>query len=91
MYVIYINERLAYIGQTNNVNVRLTTHAVNVWNGVIKTRWGRVADVYVKIKCPTKIGAEAMLERRLILRLKPKYNKKHYGEFGKNFRRVRCF
>ena len=78
VYVIYLNEELVYIGQTNNLNVRINTHRISIDKGIIKTRWGVVGDIYIKVKCPSRFGEEAMIEKRLIERLRPKYNKRFY-------------
>jgi len=75
VYVIYLNERLSYIGQTNNLHTRIHSHRISIWKGIINTRWGKVADIYIKIKCPSIYGKEAMIEKRLIYRLKPPLNK----------------
>lgn len=88
VYVIYLNERLAYIGQTNNLYMRLRTHRIgfskkdNIWN----TNWGKFADLYIKVKYPSKLGKEAMIEKRLISRLKPTYNKLYYKQYQYHYR-----
>jgi predicted GIY-YIG superfamily endonuclease len=81
VYVIYLNEQLAYVGHTNNLYQRLLTHRIGFGKHYWNTRWGQFADLYIKAKFPRKLGAEAMIEKRLINRLKPKYNKRLYQQF----------
>lgn len=81
VYVIYLNERLAYVGQTNNLYQRLLTHRIGFRNNMWNTNWGKFADLYIKVKYPSNLGKEAMIEKRLISRLKPFYNKLHYKQY----------
>jgi predicted GIY-YIG superfamily endonuclease len=81
VYAIYLNERLAYIGQTNNLYQRLRVHRIGFSNHLWNTNWGKFADLYIKVKYPFKLGKEAMIEKRLIARLKPNYNKIIYKQY----------
>ena len=78
VYALYLNEELVYIGQTNNFSMRYSWHSIHRQGEFWVTKWGKFADFYLKIKYPIKYGQEAMIEKRLIERLKPKYNKRIY-------------
>ena len=75
VYVFYVNERLVYVGQTNNMNNRLMYYKIRKIGNNIFTKWGKVGDIYIKVKFSSKYGKEAMIEKRLIDRLKPLYNR----------------
>lgn len=79
VYVIYINEELAYIGQSNTPRFRMSQHGISFYEKY-ETPWGIFEDVYMKIKYPSKYGKEAMIEKRLIKKLKPKFNKYTYKQ-----------
>ncbi len=79
VYVFYLNEELVYIGQTNNFSLRFNWHNIHKEGYFWITRWGKFADFYIKIKYPPKYGKEAMIEKRLISRLRPKFNKRIYN------------
>jgi len=74
VYAFYLNEELVYIGHTNNFYFRFNLHRIHKEGNFWVTRWGKFVDFYIKIKYPVEYGKEAMIEKRLIDRLKPKYN-----------------
>ena len=76
VYAFYFNEKLVYIGQTNNFTKRYHVHHFYKEGSFWITKWGNFVDFYIKIKYPIKFGEESMIEKRLIERLKPKYNKR---------------
>src|SRR5690242_8736790 len=84
-YAIYDKaEGLVYIGETINMAQRINGHGFicsRYSQSLIARSWKnfRFSDIMFKIKYSKRLGEEAMTERRLIHRLKPKLNKK-----GKN-------
>ena len=79
IYAIYVDQELVYIGQTNTPRFRFTQHGFKSGLGeTVITPWGEFSGVYAKIKYPREYGREAMIEKRLIKRLKPRFNKYHY-------------
>lgn len=80
VYVIYIDNKLVYVGESINLYNRMTSYRGNeikICNGKISTIWGKGFSVYVKAKYPSKYGEEAMIERRLIRRLRPICNRRN--------------
>lgn len=73
VYVIYINGKLSYVGHSNTPKFRFSGHSFQHFHNY-KTPWGECTDLYCKIKYPTSYGKEAMIEKRLIRRLKPRCN-----------------
>jgi hypothetical protein len=79
-YVIYCNGILSYIGQTNTPITRFHQHDFS-WKSsesVFCTPWGNFKEMFAKIYFPSKYGYEAMLEKRLIKKIKPRFNKYTY-------------
>ena len=84
-YAIYADESLLYIGQTNNLTQRLAQHGFHETEDGYYTPWGIFKWIYAKAYYPKAYGFEAMLEKRLIKRLKPRANRymlsgNHYGQ-----------
>ena len=74
-YVVYLNGKLVYVGQSANTKKRIQNHGFRFgYSNVIYTPWGQADDVLFKVKYTKKYGDWAMIELRLIKRLKPKYN-----------------
>lgn len=87
-YALYGDGVLLYIGQTNNFRHRLAQHNFQEEDGLYRTPWGVFKWIYAKAYFPKAYGFEAMLEKRLIKRLKPKGNRynlsgNHYGRSAK--------
>jgi hypothetical protein len=71
VYAIYVDSKLIYVGQTNNLYNRLVCHA---------KRGGfdfRSARVLVKVSHNRRYGEHAMRELRLIARVNPEANRHH--------------
>lgn len=77
VYVIYLDGEIKYVGQSNTPRFRFGQHRFCNHN-LFETPWGTFVDMYAKIKFPSKYGQEAMIEKRLIKRLKPVFNKYTY-------------
>lgn len=79
VYAIYLDGLLSYVGQSNTPRFRFTQHQfMDIPNEGFRTPWGVFSEMAVKIKYPSKYGMEAMIEKRLIKRLKPRFNAYHY-------------
>ena len=77
VYCIYLDGELSYIGQSSHVRFRFQQHKLT-YCGLSDTKWGSFKIMHVKIKFPSKYGMEAMIEKRLIRRLKPRFNKNNF-------------
>jgi hypothetical protein len=87
-YAVYMDGRLAYIGQSNSLRSRLAGH--NLRHGYANnfhTPWGSCRTLLVKARFSEKYGDWAMRELRLIKRLKPAHNIQQGG--AKRARRSR--
>lgn len=76
-YVVYLDGRLTYVGQTTNLRARLRRgHLINYarYSALIDTPWGFCATVTVKARFADRYGDWAMRELRLIHRLQPSGN-----------------
>lgn len=75
-YVIYVDDRIVYVGQTTSLLKRLRSYKFNYahYSGVVKTPWGNCERIRVKYRIPKRYGEWAMTELRLIKRLQPIYN-----------------
>lgn len=77
-YAIYIDDRLVYIGSTENLRSRLMQHGraahSNVFSGFIETPYGTCKRVSFKVKLSRRYGDWTMRELRLLRRLKPSGN-----------------
>jgi len=82
-YAVYWNGRLVYVGQTVDLRNRFHAHKFRYgYRKNIITPWcdGDSFDSFVvKAKFCGKFGFWAMLEVRLIARLKPQFNVHHKG------------
>jgi predicted DNA binding CopG/RHH family protein len=65
VYAIYVNNALAYIGQTNGLCFRLATHA----------KWIAKRPFYVKASYDDSPESRRAREKRLIARLRPSRNR----------------
>lgn len=76
-YVVYLDGRLTYVGQTNNLRKRLTEHGCEYarYSHATLTPWGRCIDAHVKYRRGEKLGEWLMREYRLIHRLQPAGNR----------------
>ena len=79
VYVIYIDGILSYVGQSNTPQFRFRQHGFGFYQKYI-TPWGEFDDLYAKIKHPSKYGEEAMIEKRLIRKLRPRFNSYLYKQ-----------
>jgi hypothetical protein len=77
IYVIYLDGKLSYVGQSNTPKYRFCQHKFRSYE-YYETPWGKFKNMYAKIKYPSKYGVEAMIEKRLIKKLKPVFNKYTY-------------
>lgn len=69
-YAIFIDGRLAYVGQTENVKFRFRHHSSK---GILKNV--DVDRIKVRVKLSRRFGEWAMAEIRLIKRLCPTFNR----------------
>lgn len=73
-YVVYSSGFLVYIGQSNSPRFRMAQHLSKARGLGMESPWGNFDTLFVKVKYPSKYGKEAMIEKRLIRRLKPRLN-----------------
>ena len=76
-YVVYLDGKVAYVGQTADISRRfLTGHRFRLsrYSSWINTPWGRHVGVTIKVSYSVKYGDWAMRELRLIRRLQPPQN-----------------
>lgn len=73
-YVVYLDGALSYVGQTNDLAMRVSSHGIRLGHGKIFTKWGQFDSVIVKARFADKFGDWAMRELRLINRLQPLHN-----------------
>ena len=71
LYAIYNREKIIYVGVSSNINLRLKDHAS--YNGRFKGK-EYISKIKIKISSLNMLLLE-YIEKRFILRLKPKYNK----------------
>lgn len=75
-YVVISEDRVIYVGQSSDIRKRLANHDIHPSYGSSWiTPWGAFNDLVVKLKYPRRYGAWAMIELRLIRRLRPTFNK----------------
>mgnify|MGYP000202116532 CR=1 FL=1 len=83
VYAIYLNQKLIYIGSSNNLRNRFSGHSFRYSYGkTFITPWIEVPSsdtMIVKFKPTKKQGEWAMREIRLIQRLRPIFNTHHKG------------
>lgn len=73
-YAIYLDGRLSYVGQTQNLRTRLKGYNFHRVCRSIQTPWGRYKSVVIKYRSSVRYGDWAMVELRLIRRLQPQFN-----------------
>lgn len=76
VYAIYIDGVLVYIGSTNNIKSRMCQHQICLarYSNSVVTPWGYFTDVKIKIRRSQCFGDWAMIELRLIRKLRPRFN-----------------
>lgn len=75
-YCLYVNGRVVYVGQTDNLYRRIPHHLrIRGYSNWITTPWGQFPDVLVKCKRVDKPASRYRLEAKLIARLGPKFNR----------------
>lgn len=76
-YVVFRirTKRPVYIGHSNRPNFRIRQHIFQANKIGMETPWGSFRNIFIKVKYPSEYGYEAMLEKRLIRRFKPEFNK----------------
>jgi hypothetical protein len=79
-YAIYFNDKLVYIGSTNDLKGRYASNELrHGYAKNIHTRWGSFPDdtkITLKYKPIKRYGFWLTLEARLIRKLQPIFNKK---------------
>lgn len=79
VYVIKFGPEVVYVGQSNNLRMRLHRHGIMYgYARNIRTPWGEFPDsidMTCKVKISRYLGDWAMWEIRLISKLQPKFNK----------------
>lgn len=75
-YVVISLGRVLYVGESRDVAQRMKTHAINYarYGTTVMTPWGRYSDLVVKVRYSQRYGDWAMVELRLIRRLRPIFN-----------------
>lgn len=81
-YAVFLDGKLGYIGNSMTLRKRIGggkgsgAHKILPDDsGGASTPWGEYKDLFVKIRRPRILGEEAMVEARLIQRLKPPFNR----------------
>lgn len=81
VYVVYFDDELRYIGQTNGFRNRFSGHAFRYgYDKNIITPWAMVSHktkITIKARFSERYGDWAMWEIRLIKKLKPPFNTHH--------------
>lgn len=74
-YVVYLDGRLSYVGQTADLAKRMSAHSLRIgYGGSCLSVWGGHRSIMVKVRFATSFGDWAMREARLIYRLQPPLN-----------------
>ncbi len=86
-YVVYLDEKLHYIGSTYNIKKRFQGYKIkpvkkrwgvgggfNPLNTAVLTPWGQCQSLFIKVRYSKKYGDWAMQELRLIRKLQPPGN-----------------
>ncbi len=74
-YVIYLDDKVGYIGQSTDVRKRIQNHGIRYgYSNHLITPWGKFLSVSAKVRYGVKLGDWAMREVRLISRLQPRFN-----------------
>lgn len=91
VYVVYLNEKVAYVGSTRNLRSRLGSYKMRLGYGVsFLTPWGPCRHVSVKAAYSSRYGDWLMRELRLIRRLSPPNNKTGRGVLNRRVVGVRA-
>jgi hypothetical protein len=86
-YAIYLNGRLVYIGQSDNLSLRIRSYkfktfqndeGVSFFSIVVGGGAQIETNIVLKIRACRQFGHCAMVERRLIRRLLPPFNRTTY-------------
>lgn len=79
VYVIFDGDKVLYVGSSCKMRARLHQHGINWahYSTCLKTPWGFFRKGNVKFRPSRKYGDWAMVELRLIRRLRPRHNKRH--------------
>lgn len=85
-YVVYLDGRPCYIGQTGNISSRFASHGLYLLSDgeglpFWLTPWGPLAGFRLAFKrrVPDRAGDWLMHEARLINRLHPRFNRTRHG------------
>lgn len=92
VYVVYCNDMIGYIGQTECLRSRFST-GHNIYqadDGTYQTPWGVFASCRIKYAVCRRVGEWLMLECRLIRRLEPRFNQQ-ISRHGRNKTRFRPY
>jgi predicted GIY-YIG superfamily endonuclease len=73
VYVLYRDNKVVYVGQSVNIRQRLKNHFAGSHSKHISNC--TKSKIKIKYRVNFRIGAWAMLEQRLIAKLKPEWNK----------------
>ena len=96
-YVIFVNRKCIYIGQSENIKKRLKDHIqIARYSNTWKTSWGYFLKIEIAVRKEKIKFERIMIESRLIYKIKPLFNqllkgqkirknKKLYKEKLKNF------
>lgn len=79
VYAVFFEGRLFYIGSTRNLRHRIRNHKIDFarYSHKINTPWGYADEVTIKYRLENELGEAAMVEIKLINRIKPPKNKIH--------------
>jgi hypothetical protein len=75
VYAIYLDGILSYVGHSNTPRFRFVQHGFKNEADSYQTPWGCFKEMIVKMKYPRQYGREAMIEKRLLRRLRPRFNR----------------
>ena len=75
--MIYLDGKLSYVGQTNNLRNRVNQYQF-MWGygSSLFTPWGQFSSIVMKVRFGEKLGDWAMREVRLISKLQPRLNRR---------------
>lgn len=75
VYAVYGDGELIYIGQSSDLRERLRRHNIRPSYGRgTHSPWGDFDSMHVKVRVGGKFGEWAMVEIRLIHRIRPRFN-----------------
>jgi excinuclease UvrABC nuclease subunit len=78
-YAIYVDGEVSYVGQTDNLAKRMSGHGIQParYSALTETPWGAFRNVRGKYRVSQRYGDWAMVELRLLRRLRPRFNRRH--------------